>query len=124
VVDIRTIAGRHFQQIINRDGWPATVTDPDGNVCECMVLSNDIGQVIDSETGMIVSGRTASATVVTADLIDAEMGRPVAIVDETLKPWTIVFNDIQLAAYTFKVAQTMPDRTIGGVVCMLEEYTP
>lgn len=105
-------------------GWPATVTDPDGVSASLSVLSNDISAAIDPETGMILSGRFASATLSIAALTDAGLGLPSGISDATSKPWVVTFDDVNGAGpYTFKVAATNPDRSLGCVVCQLEEYT-
>ncbi len=104
-------------------GWPATVTDPNGTSESMSVLSNDISAAIDLQTGMIVSGRFASATLSISALSDAGLGLPSGISDATSKPWLVTFDDVGGLSYTFKVASSDPDRSIGEVVCQLEEYT-
>ncbi len=102
--------------------WPITVIDPDGVTADLKGLSNDIGQVIDADLGVVVSGRSASVSLSILDLSDEGLGIPEGIADSTKKPWIIKFDDIAGNPYTFKVSESMPDRTVGLVVCLLESY--
>lgn len=107
--------------------WPITVTDPAGNVSDGLFgLSNDIAQLIDPDTGQAVSGRLASVSIrigaLTAQV--PSMALPQGIADAASKPWVVSFDDINGNPYTFKVAQSNPDRALGLVTCVLETYTP
>ncbi len=105
--------------------WEITVTDPDGNthVDPLYGLSNDISQAIDPETGMLVSGRSASVSIPIKSLLDAGFtSLPINIPDKTSRPWVIMFDDILGTSWTFKVSQSNPDRSIGSIVCLLETY--
>ena len=103
-------------------GYSITVTDPTGTVVPLTGFSNDISQLIDPDTGQAVSGRLASVALVISSLITAGLALPVGIADSANKPWLIQFDDINGNAFTFKVSQSNPDRTIGLVVCLLELY--
>ena len=104
-------------------GWPITVTDPNGTSSPLTGSSNDISQVVDPETGQVVSGRSASVALRVASLFEAGFNSlPVGIADRSSKPWLIAFNDINGNAHTFKVIQSNPDRTLGLVTCILEAY--
>ena len=104
--------------------WPITVTDPKGNENSQPLVgsSSDIAQVIDPDTGQAVSGRLASVTLRLSSLTAAGLGMPQGIADSKKKPWVVVFDDINGASYTFKVKNSNPDRALGVVVCILEEY--
>ena len=104
-------------------GWDITVTDPDGTTGDLKGYSNDIAQMIDPDTGLAVSGRTASVAIHFTSLSDEGLGLPVAIADETKKPWIVEFEDVFGKSYTFKVSESNPDRASGGVVCILEIYS-
>jgi len=104
-------------------GWDITVTDPDSFSYEMKGYSNDISQIVDPDTGQIVSGRSASVALRISSLILAGFSSiPVGVIDSYSKPWLIEFNDINSNSYTFKVIQSNPDRSIGMVTCLLEAW--
>lgn len=104
-------------------GGPITVTDPNGLSSPLTGSSNDISQVVDPETGQVVSGRSASVALRVASLFEAGFNSlPVGIADRNSKPWVIQFDDINGNSHTFKVIQSNPDRTLGLVTCILEAY--
>lgn len=103
-------------------GFAIKVTDPTGNFGELTGFSNDIAQLIDPDTGQIVSGRLASAALRISSLTAKGLGIPEDVADETSKPWRIDFEDINGTPHTFKVTESDPDRSLGVVVCLLESY--
>lgn len=104
-------------------GWPITVTDPNGTSSPLTGSSNDISQVIDPETGQVVSGRSASVALRVASLFEAGFNSlPVGIADRSSKPWLVQFDDINGNSHTFKVIQSNPDRTLGIITLILEAY--
>jgi len=121
---LRQIAQADLKAILEDDvngfGWPITVTDPSNVSASMKGHSNDIGQMIDPETGQLVSGRLASVTLMMSSLADAGLGIPVGITNSSQRPWRVTFDDIDGVSHTFKVTNTMPDRTVGNVVCLLE----
>lgn len=109
----------------NYFGWPITVTDPNGLSESLTGSSTDIAQVIDPDTGAVVSGRAASVTLKIETLTGLGFADiPRAIAETAGKPWVISFDDINGNSFTFKVKESNPDRAIGLVVCHLELYTP
>ena len=94
----------------------------DGAGAPLVGLSNDISQVIDPDTGQIVSGRLATVVLRTSSLIAAGLGQPVGVSDASSKPWVVGFDDINGTSYKFKVKESNPDRALGLVVCVLEAY--
>jgi hypothetical protein len=104
-------------------GWPIVVTDPDGSTYRLTGFSQDIGQVIDPDTGQAVSGRLASVALPIARLEASGLELPREIPDKTKKPWIITFDNILGASRSFTVRETLPDTTIGVVVCILEFYS-
>jgi hypothetical protein len=103
-------------------GWPFTITDPAGTSAPLVGRSSDISQVVDPDTGVVVSGRLAHVSVMIEDLTDASLGLPVGIADTAGKPWLVVVDDINGVSGTFKVAESNPDRALGIVVLLLEAY--
>lgn len=103
-------------------GWAVTIIDPDGVSGDLTGYSNDIAQTIDPDTGVAVSGRTASIAVHFSSLSAVGLGLPEGVSDSSLKPWIVEFNDIAGDSYTFKVSESIPDRAAGVVVCLLEVY--
>lgn len=124
--NLRTLANTDLQSIVTDQadgfGWPITITDPAGTSAALVGRSNDIGLVIDPDTGLAVSGRSASVAVTITSLSAAGLGLPVGVEDTTGKPWVVVFNSINGSPYTFRVIATQPDRALGIVVCLLETY--
>ena len=57
-----------------------------------------------------------------SSLVAAGLPVPAGIVDASLTPWLVSFDDINGVGYTFKVVESNPDRTLGFVNCLLELY--
>lgn len=104
--------------------WPITVKDPTGKTESMTGRSTDISQVIDPDTGAVVSGRAASVALRISSIIGLGFtSLPRGIADTASKPWLITFNDINGTSIAFKIIQTNPDRAVGIVTCHLELYT-
>lgn len=123
---LRDIAAADTKSFLEDDsfgfGWPITVIAPGGTSQELKGYSNDIGQLIDPDTGQAVSGRLASVALSIETLTDAGLGLPQGIEDATSKPWIVEFNDVNGNPFTFKVQQSNPDRAVGVVTLILELY--
>ena len=89
-------------------GWPITITNPAGVEKSLTGFSDDIAQVIDPDTGQIVSGRLASCAIRISSLYAEGFDLPRGIADTTGKPWLVAFDDINGISYTFKVQQSNP----------------
>ena len=104
-------------------GYPIILTSPDEVSKNLTGFSNDISTLIDPETGLAVSGRTASAALRISSLIAAGFDTlPRAIQKETDKPWLVQFDDINGNPFTFKVQDGNPDRALGIITLTLEIY--
>lgn len=104
-------------------GWSITLTDPAGLTDSNLIgFSDDISQVIDPDTGQLVSGRLASVALRISSLLTAGFTLPRGVADQSSKPWVVTFNDINGTSHTFKVRQADPDRALGLIVCILEGY--
>lgn len=104
-------------------GWPITITDPSGKVSTGLIgFSDDIAQMIDPDTGELISGRLASVALRISTLYAQGFTLPKAIANSSSKPWLVSFNDINGVSYQFKVNQANPDRALGVVTCILEAY--
>lgn len=106
-------------------GFNITVTNPAGLAKSLVGFTNDIAELIDPDTGQAVSGRSASVTLRISSLVTAGFTElPRAIADASSKPWLVTFLDLAGNSQIFKVRQSMPDRTLGVVLCYLETYKP
>ena len=106
-------------------GWEFFITAPSGqtHVDPLYGLTNDIAQVIDPDTGQVVSGRSASISIPMQSLYDAGFTElPRGISSTASRPWIVSFDDITGNNWVFKVSQSNPDRGIGNLVLMLEIY--
>lgn len=124
---LRELAAKHFRHFVEGDAngwrWPITLRTPSGNVVDGMYcFSNDIEAAIDPETGQLVSGRSATVSIPIQSLYDRGLALPKSVVDEDKKPWVIMFDDIHGKPHKFTVKQSLPDRTIGNLVLILELY--
>lgn len=113
---------KSFLENDNEFGWPVVVTAPDSTTLNLIGYSNDIGLAIDPETGQAVAGRAASVTFHLSRFTDAGFDPPSGVTSTIEKPWIVAFEDSEGVSRTFKVAQGMPDRAAGVVVCILELY--
>ena len=118
--------GAILEDSVTGFGWAVTVTDPAGSTGTGPLtgFSDDIAQIIDPDTGQAVSGHLVSVALRISSLTTAGLGLPQGTADSTLKPWLVAFDDINGNAFTFKVAQSNPDRAIGIVTLVLELYQP
>lgn len=125
---LRELAEQDLGAILEDDatgfGWPVTLTDPAGTVLSLVGFSDDISLAIDPDTGQLVSGRLASVALRTSTLYAAGLSLPRGVQDTTGRPWVVTFDDINGQPYTFMVRTSSPDRTLGLVVCILENYSP
>lgn len=107
----------------NGFGYPITLTSPDGLAAPLIGFSNDISLLIDPDTGLAISGRSASVALRISSIVAAGYTTlPEAIQVGTLKPWLATFDDINGNSFTFKVSEGNPDRALGIVTCRLEIY--
>ena len=116
--------GLILEDTVTGFGYSITLTDPSGTVRPLTGFSDDISQIIDPDTGQAVSGRLASAALRISSIISAGLTLPKGIADAGIKPWLVQFDDINGNPYTFKVAQSNPDRALGLVTLLLELYAP
>lgn len=104
-------------------GWPLSLTDPDGKTEPVTGLSNDISLAVDPDTGMLVSGRTATVAVRISTLRKLGFAEnPKNIPDSNRRPWVVGFRDINGVPCLFKVIKSNPDRAIGVITLILETY--
>jgi hypothetical protein len=126
---LRALAEQDLGKILEDDttgfGWAIKLTTPDDTVATLTGFSNDISQVIDPDTGLLISARHATIALrissINASLIGD--GIPVGVADGAVKPWLVQFADINGNVQTFKVVKSNPDRALGIVTCILEAYT-
>ena len=100
------------------------LTSPSGVSQQFTGYGFDISQLIDPDTGQVISGRMAHASISLGSFYELYPGSslPVSISNARDKPWTVVFNDVNGLSYTFKVLKSSPDRSLGLIVLALELY--
>jgi hypothetical protein len=106
-------------------GFGSTIklTDPDLHSADVIGRSNDISFALDTNTGVAVSGRTATVAIDMNELIEKGFSSlHSAQSDKTKKPWIIEFDDQQGNTHVFTVLEGNPDRTLGIVLCTLQFY--
>jgi hypothetical protein len=114
---------REIHEDLDDFGWPVTVIDPSGFSASLVGLSNDVEGSIDPETGMLISGRSASVSLPMQSITNAGLGIPVGISDPNSRPWVVVFDDILGTSRTFKVTKHAPDYSLGNVLLTIEGYS-
>lgn len=126
-MNLRTLAEADLGFILENKatgfGWDITLTNPEGKTELLTGFSQDIALAIDPDTGVLVSGRTASIAL-RIGLLRAKgfTENPRNISDETKKPWMVGFRDINGTPCLFKVMKSNPDAMIGCVTLLLETY--
>jgi hypothetical protein len=113
---------QHTLEDASSFGWPITFITPSGTEIYMYGQTSDISQIIDPDTGVAISGRSAHVTARLSRFYDSGAGLPSGVVEQGKLSWLCRFNDINGITYTFKVSKSEPDRTIGIVTCMLEAY--
>ena len=127
-MSLRTLAEQDLGAILEDGvtgfGWSITLTDPDGlKVTDLTGFSNDISQAIDPDTGAIISGRMASVSLRISSLTLAGFKTlPRNVAASGSKPWLVEFDDVNGDRFTFKVRDGDPDRALGTISCILEDY--
>jgi ABC-type branched-subunit amino acid transport system ATPase component len=118
---LRAEAERILSEMIeNTDhfGSAVSLVAPNGSVQELTALVNDISAAVDPQTGAIVSGRQVTCALRMSSLATL----PTAVADVVGKPWVLQITDILGVTRSFKIRETIPDRTIGVLVCICEAY--
>lgn len=120
---LRFLATDDLNAITTMDfNMPIVVTNPAGMTKTVQGFTNDIARIIDPDTGQIVSGRLATVAISIRSLTAQGLGLPQGIEDMAIKPWVVMFSDVDANEYTFKVLASNPDRALGIVTCELEFY--
>lgn len=110
--------GRAILEDLSGFAWPVTLTSPAGVVTELRGYTQDVGQIIDPDTGQAVSGRRGSVVVARASLPEL----PEAVEDRGRKPWIATFADSQGVIASWKVVEVAPDAVLGQVKMLVEIY--
>jgi hypothetical protein len=124
-VSLRDLAAADAKAIIEDDvgGFATTVTltSPDNETAEVKATVADIGQSIDPNTGLAVSGRKATAAFSKATLL--QLGFDIrGTSDGARRPWVVVYTDVVGCERNYKVNEVLPDSELGITVCILESY--
>jgi hypothetical protein len=104
-------------------GQEITLTDPDGVATDLVGLTGDISTIIDPDTGMLVKGRRLHVTLKIQSLPAGP--RPEAQSDTSKKPWLVSFKRVtSLASTQYLVIGSVPDDSMGAIICELGEWVP
>jgi len=123
---LAAMAAADLQSIVGDEktgGCAITLQAPDGRVAELRAMQQDIAHAVDPETGKTVSARRVSVALSMRDLALVDM-EPIRELDAaTQKPWVVTFAEtVSSQPQTFCVAETIPDRTLGCLVLILEFF--
>lgn len=100
-------------------GVPMTLTAPDGSSQEITGMAADIGQVLDPDTGLTVSGRTVNITLHADSIL---IGTPKGVPDIASKPWLIEFELPTGGIGVFKIMERETDK-LGSINFFCEVYS-
>ncbi len=103
-------------------GWPVTLVDPSGVSANLTGQSHDIGLIVDPDTGVAVSGRTASIVLRMSSILAAGLEVPEGEPKTSSKPWTVNTTDINGNTVTLKVDYAARDRSLGTVTLQMGVY--
>lgn len=103
-------------------GTSVNLTDPDLFAADVVCQTNDISFAIDPNTGVAVSGRTATVAIDMNELTAKGFSSLPSAQPKTAKPWIVEWTDQQGNTHTFTVLEANPDRTLGIVLCTLQFY--
>ena len=103
-------------------GYPVTVTPPTGAAVPLVGWTNDIGLLVDPDTGQAVSGRSIVVTLSLVDLQAANLSIPENVPDLDRNPWVLSFTDLVGGDLTTCVTESAPDRILGFVNLTVEHY--
>lgn len=118
-------AARDFRRIVEGPaGFRRRIelTNPAGQTVTLFGLFNRVGSAIDPETAMLVQGQRASVCLSLRTLDELGVGQPKGVASKTSRPWVVEFEDVRGRSHRYKVTATMPDDTLGGIICELESY--
>ncbi len=108
-------------------GWPFVLTAPSGfeGASQLYGQAHDVGELVDPDTGTLVSGRQITLVVRTSSIVgDGYPGLPIGEPDNLAKPWLAAFDDLAGVGGLFKVRETRPDRALGFTALVLEFWKP
>ena len=110
-------------------GWTVDLYDPAAPTVAVSFVgfTGDIAFTLDPDTDDFVSARRATCALSLTDVEAAITAGtlteiPRHIPDTAGRPWIVEFDGLDGVTYTFKVAQSMPDRTVNLLVLDLEVY--
>ena len=98
----------------------ATITNPAGVSAVLKIQSGDAYLLFEPEGDILVTDRTAHASIRISSLTAAGLGIPRKEPDETKNPWTVEFSDANGVSRKFSVSEPRPDRTLGLVTIILQ----
>lgn len=124
-MSLRTLAEQDMSSIVTNTsefGREVTIVDPNGVSATLNGITNDIYLGVETDTNVDVAVHQAEVSLSISELAAEGISIPFGEQDENLKPFRITMTDITGEEKTFKIVVAMPDRSIGLVLCMLDDY--
>jgi len=102
--------------------WDISLTSPNEVTEDLTGYSNSISQVIDPDTGQVISAKAVSVAINISSILEVFTELPKGIADAGIKPWIVTFQDLAGTPKIFKVEKSNPDETLGMITLILEAY--
>ena len=119
-MNLQAIAEQDLVATLETDGQTIKLTSPDSVTVELQAVSNDIGLMLDPETGVPVSGRNCNCTLRISSILAAGMVMPRGIEDGEQLPWIVEYTTVNGETISAKVIASNPDRSLGVISLRLE----
>lgn len=117
-------AARDYQEIHNDEIGALVecqITSPDGVSEYFSCRMSDISQTVDRNNRERTTGRMVSVSVSILDLKDVGFENIRGVAKKTEKPWIVSYENLLCVEETYKVAETAPDKGLGGILLHLAE---
>jgi hypothetical protein len=101
---------------------PLVITSPAGVQIALAGFASDVGEIVDPESGLQVTGRRATVSFVQDPITQAGLGAVTAVAEENRRPWLVSFADAHGIVRTYKVIEVLPENDLGSLRCALEGY--
>ena len=119
-MNLQQLAESDLAFTLENEGQSVTVTNPEGVSAQLKSIMNDIGLLIDVETGGAISGRNANVALRISTLRSAGFEIPKGIEESEKVPWVVEYTTVTGETIKTKVISSDPDRSLGIVTCGLE----
>mgnify|MGYP000601476612 CR=1 FL=1 len=95
---------------------------PVGDEIALKGTTTNISSIIDPDTGQLVSGNYVEMSLVMASVYASTPDLPKAEPSANKKSWKAKFSNISGVENTYRIIETLPDKELGVLVCILESF--